>query len=287
MTCPGCGRPARRLDADFPLMCRIRTPPIPLPGSTRGRLCVRRTRLPLVRRTTTRATGGKLPAFMSKIRTPVLAGETVKLTTLPLFFANRSMTMARGDVLIKSRHHRLCERPCRLRTRRDQPGSPYCEHSHFSMWPPCMSSWCGAVTPLGLEVHHPVFSVRLFKKAPSRHRKRWVAFLYPATVRAHVQLDLKKALFPYVGDLAARSLGLDAGEVSEAVLEQRAPRFDRLRPRHRAAARQDGRPRRCARPVPATQSADRFQRRRRTAGRPAVHPALAARCRCRPSEGAR
>lgn len=46
------------------------------------------------------------------------------------------------------------------------------------------------------------------------------SLLYPATVRAHVQLDSKKALFPYVGDLVARSLGLDAGEVSEALLER-------------------------------------------------------------------
>lgn len=45
------------------------------------------------------------------------------------------------------------------------------------------------------------------------------SLLYPATVRANVQLDSKKALFPYVGELAARSLGLDAGEVSEALLE--------------------------------------------------------------------
>lgn len=46
------------------------------------------------------------------------------------------------------------------------------------------------------------------------------SLLYPATVRAHVQLDSKKALFPFVGDLASRSLGLDAGEVSEALLER-------------------------------------------------------------------
>ena len=46
------------------------------------------------------------------------------------------------------------------------------------------------------------------------------SLLYPATVRANVQLDSKKALFPFVGDLASRSLGLDAGEVSEALLER-------------------------------------------------------------------
>ena len=41
------------------------------------------------------------------------------------------------------------------------------------------------------------------------------SLLYPATVRAHVQLDSKKALFPFVGDLASRSLGLDAGEAPD------------------------------------------------------------------------
>jgi len=46
------------------------------------------------------------------------------------------------------------------------------------------------------------------------------SLLYPATVRAHVQVDSKKALFPYIGDLAARSLGLDSGEVAEALLER-------------------------------------------------------------------
>lgn len=46
------------------------------------------------------------------------------------------------------------------------------------------------------------------------------SLLYPATVRAHVQLDSKKALFPFVGELASRALGLDSGEVSEALLER-------------------------------------------------------------------
>lgn len=46
------------------------------------------------------------------------------------------------------------------------------------------------------------------------------SLLYPATVRAHAPIDSKKALFPFVGDLASRSLGLDAGEVSEALLER-------------------------------------------------------------------
>ncbi len=44
--------------------------------------------------------------------------------------------------------------------------------------------------------------------------------LYPATVRAHVPIDSKKALFPLLGDLASRTLGLDSGEVSEALLER-------------------------------------------------------------------
>jgi nitrogen PTS system EIIA component len=46
------------------------------------------------------------------------------------------------------------------------------------------------------------------------------SLLYPATVRAHVAVDSKKALFPFLGDLASRSLGLDSGEVSEALLER-------------------------------------------------------------------
>lgn len=44
--------------------------------------------------------------------------------------------------------------------------------------------------------------------------------LYPATVRAHVAVDSKKALFPLMGELASRTLGLDSGEVSEALLER-------------------------------------------------------------------
>src|SRR3546814_17023360 len=39
------------------------------------------------------------------------------------------------------------------------------------------------------------------------------SLLYPATVRAHVQIDSKKALFPYVGDLAARSLEIGRAHV--------------------------------------------------------------------------
>lgn len=44
--------------------------------------------------------------------------------------------------------------------------------------------------------------------------------LYPATVRGHVALDAKKALFPLVGDIASQALGLNAHEVSEALLER-------------------------------------------------------------------
>jgi PTS system nitrogen regulatory IIA component len=44
--------------------------------------------------------------------------------------------------------------------------------------------------------------------------------IYPATVRAHVHIDSKKTLFPYVGELAGRTLGLDSGEVTEALIER-------------------------------------------------------------------
>src|SRR3546814_15711062 len=47
------------------------------------------------------------------------------------------------------------------------------------------------------------------------------SLLYPATVRAHVQPVSKTPVFPFVGDLARRSLGLDAGEVSERSEERR------------------------------------------------------------------
>lgn len=46
------------------------------------------------------------------------------------------------------------------------------------------------------------------------------SLLYPATVRAHVALDSKKALFPLVGEIAGQALGLTASEVSEALLER-------------------------------------------------------------------
>lgn len=46
------------------------------------------------------------------------------------------------------------------------------------------------------------------------------SLVYPASVRAHVAIDSKKALFSYFGDLASRTLGLDAGQVAEALLER-------------------------------------------------------------------
>lgn len=46
------------------------------------------------------------------------------------------------------------------------------------------------------------------------------SLIYPATVRGHVALDSKKALFPLVGDIASQSLGLTAQDVSEALLER-------------------------------------------------------------------
>src|SRR3546814_15056380 len=46
------------------------------------------------------------------------------------------------------------------------------------------------------------------------------SLLYPATVRAHVQIDSNKALFPYVGDLAARSPGLAPVEVADELIDR-------------------------------------------------------------------
>ncbi|MCC7395239.1 MAG: PTS sugar transporter subunit IIA [Sphingomonadaceae bacterium] len=44
--------------------------------------------------------------------------------------------------------------------------------------------------------------------------------IYPATVRAQVTLDSKRAFFTTAGQLAASALGLDAGEVADALLER-------------------------------------------------------------------
>ena len=46
------------------------------------------------------------------------------------------------------------------------------------------------------------------------------SLVYPASVRAHVVIESRKALFAYFGDLASRTLGLDAGQVAEALLER-------------------------------------------------------------------
>lgn len=44
--------------------------------------------------------------------------------------------------------------------------------------------------------------------------------VYPSTVRARLAVDSKKSLFAMLGQMAANALGLDAGEVSEALLER-------------------------------------------------------------------
>jgi nitrogen PTS system EIIA component len=46
------------------------------------------------------------------------------------------------------------------------------------------------------------------------------SLVYPASVKAHAVIDSKKAIFSYFGDLASRTLGLDAGQVGEALLER-------------------------------------------------------------------
>src|SRR3546814_16810992 len=50
------------------------------------------------------------------------------------------------------------------------------------------------------------------------------SLLYPAPDHAHVPIDSNKALFPYVGDLAASSHGLDSGEVAAGLLEREGHR---------------------------------------------------------------
>jgi nitrogen PTS system EIIA component len=49
---------------------------------------------------------------------------------------------------------------------------------------------------------------------------RLADLVYPATVRAQVAVDSKRAFFPFAGSLAATALGLDASEVTEALLER-------------------------------------------------------------------
>jgi len=44
--------------------------------------------------------------------------------------------------------------------------------------------------------------------------------VYPATVKAQLVVESKRAFFPLAGQLAAASLGLDADEVAEVLLER-------------------------------------------------------------------
>lgn len=44
--------------------------------------------------------------------------------------------------------------------------------------------------------------------------------IYPATVRAQLIVDSKRNFFPLAGSIAAAALGLDASEVTEALLER-------------------------------------------------------------------
>jgi PTS system nitrogen regulatory IIA component len=49
---------------------------------------------------------------------------------------------------------------------------------------------------------------------------RLTNLVYPATVRAQLQVESKRAFFPLAGSIAATALGLDASEVTEALLER-------------------------------------------------------------------
>ena len=49
---------------------------------------------------------------------------------------------------------------------------------------------------------------------------RLTNLVYPATVRAQLPVESKRAFFPLAGALAATALGLDASEVTEALLER-------------------------------------------------------------------
>ncbi len=44
--------------------------------------------------------------------------------------------------------------------------------------------------------------------------------VYPSTVRAQLAVDSKRSFFPVAGSIAATALGLDASEVTEALLER-------------------------------------------------------------------
>ncbi len=99
--------------------------------------------------------------LVSKIRTPVLAGETIKLTALPLFFANRSMTMARGDVLIKAgitglrKAFAACEL-AGINLEVHTANTPLLDVANLHVA-------CAARNTTWLEVHHPVFRFALQK----------------------------------------------------------------------------------------------------------------------------
>lgn len=54
----------------------------------------------------------------------------------------------------------------------------------------------------------------------SKIMNRLSNLVYPATVRAGVSVESKKTFFATVGHVAATALGLDAAEVSEALLER-------------------------------------------------------------------
>jgi nitrogen PTS system EIIA component len=64
---------------------------------------------------------------------------------------------------------------------------------------------------------------RRFPPHTSRLRpemNRLANLVYPATVRAQMPVESKRAFFPLAGSLAATALGLDAAEVAEALLER-------------------------------------------------------------------
>ncbi len=99
--------------------------------------------------------------LISKIRTPVLAGETIKLTALSQFFANRSMTMARGDVLIKAgitglrKAFAACEL-AGINLEVHTANTPLLDVANLHVA-------CAARNITWMEVHHPIFRFALQK----------------------------------------------------------------------------------------------------------------------------
>lgn len=64
-------------------------------------------------------------------------------------------------------------------------------------------------------------SAPLFQTKPKTDlMKSLDTLIYPATVRAQVVVDSKRNFFPLAGALAASTLGLDASETAEALLER-------------------------------------------------------------------